>query len=351
MHARYVVLVENAMDFAEVVAIYRVNTNKLLVIFATKFWRGEDMSFIAYESGEWNNMRRQYPTIDDFCKSRSRRVDPLVVDEQRSTLTMVPHLLQVLLVKKVFGILVCDIVIPKDKDEEHMRKYFEDFAPVIKHANINYEDISEFMQGVSDRSGIKVKDRRCVIDSYFGKGVGLIDEYVVWLLNKGFMVDKVYTFIRYNKEPTFRDFANAITEMRIQGDKDKHSKMPALMAKLIGNSAFGSKITNKEKHREVVLQRSDICGGAPLVGSDYRAIVASLFNFIKYEQISPQLLEVERRHDKIVYDQLRYSAKTIFDRAKLSVLKFYYDFLKVVLMPDGFCLLETDTDSYEVREV
>ena len=298
---------------------------------------------------EWTSMRRQYPTIDEFCKSRSWRVDPLVFDEQRSSLTTVPHLLQMLVEKKVFGILVCDIVIPEDEDADRMKKYFEDFAPIIKHANINYEDIGEFVQGVSDRSGIKVKDRRCVIDSYFGKGVGLIDEYVVWLLNKGFMVEKVYTFIRYNKEPIFRDFANAITEMRIKGDKDKHSEMPALMAKLIGNSAFGSTITNKDKHREVVLQRYTTRdasgGGGPLAGSDYRAVVASLFNFIKYEQISPQLLEVERRHDKIVYDQLCYIAKTIFDRAKLSVLKFYYDFLKAVLMPDCFCLLETDTDS------
>ena len=274
-------------------------------------------------------------------------MDPLVIDEQRSSLTTVPHLLQTLLAKKVFGILVCDIIIPEDEDAERMKKYFEDFAPIIKHANINYKDIGEFMQGVSDRSGIKVKDRGCVIDSYFSKGVELIDEYVVWLLNKGFMVDKVYTFIRYNKEPIFWDFANAITEMGIKGDKDKHSEMPPFMAKLIGNSAFGLTITNKDKHRKVLLQRYNSTNedGSPLAGSDYRAVVESLFNFIKYKQITPQLLEVERRHNKIMYNQLRYIAKTIFDQAKLSVLKFYYDFLKAFLMPDCFCLLETDTDS------
>ena len=157
-------------------------------------------------------------------------------------------------------------------------------------------------------------------------------------------------FIRYNKEPIFRDFANSITEMRIKGDKDKHSEMPALMANLIGNSAFGSTITNKDKHREVTLesynktadQQHQVVDGT---GGDYRSVVASLFNFIKYEQIAPRLLEVERKHDKVMYDQLQYIAKTIFDRAKLSVLKFYYDFLKVVLKPKCFCLLETDTDS------
>ena len=45
------------------------------------------------------------------------------------------------------------------------------------------------------------------------------------------------------------------------------------------------------------------------------------------------------------YDQLRFIGKTIFDRAKLSVLRFYYDFLKRILRPESFQLMETDTDS------
>ena len=71
----------------------------------------------------------------------------------------------------------------------------------------------------------------------------------------------------------------------------------------------------------------------------------SLNRFIKYERIGPQLLETEMKHDKIFYDQLRYIGKTIFDRAKLSVLRFYYDFLKRILKPESFQLMETDTDS------
>ena len=34
---------------------------------------------------------------------------------------MVPQLLQMLLEKKVFGILVCDIIIPEDEDAECMK--------------------------------------------------------------------------------------------------------------------------------------------------------------------------------------------------------------------------------------
>ena len=58
--------------------------------------------------------------------------------------------------------------------------------------------------------------------------------------------------------------------MRIKGDKNKHRKMPVLVAKFIGNSAFGSTITNKEKHRDVILQRyNNNDDGGPLAGSDY----------------------------------------------------------------------------------
>ena len=94
----------------------------------------------------------------------------------------------------MFGILVCDIRVLQEEDDGHLRYYFQDFAPIIKHATINYEDIGEFMQGVRDRSGIKVKDRRCVIDSYFGKGIGIIDKYLVWLLEKGLVIECIHSY-------------------------------------------------------------------------------------------------------------------------------------------------------------
>ena len=249
----------------------------------------------------------------------SRRIDPLVFDKKRTNLVQTLDLLEKLQEHTVFGILVCDIRVPDD-----LKDYFCDFPPIIKHANINYEDIGDYMQNVADRMGIKVKNRPCVIDSYFAKGIALTDKYLVWLLNKGLLVDRVYMFIRYNKEPIFREFANSITKMRIKGDKDKHSKMLALMAKLIGNCAFGLTIMNKDKHREVVLvsyskttdQQHQVVDGS---GGDYRSVVASLLNFINYEQIAPRLLEGERKHDKVMYDQLQYIAKTIFDCAKLLV--------------------------------
>ena len=62
--------------------------------------------------------------------------------------------------KQVFGILVCDIHVPRDEEDGGtLQRCFEDFAPIIQHANVNYKDIWMFMQEVSTRSNITVRDR------------------------------------------------------------------------------------------------------------------------------------------------------------------------------------------------
>ena len=299
---------------------------------------------------EWTKLKREDSRVRAYIQQNSSdlRVDPLVIDPDRPYITSTELLLNMLCSKRVFGIVVCDVRVPTfEEDGGYLRKYFEDFAPIIKHAHINYEDIGLYMQELADKSNITVNDRRAVIDSYYGTHIALIDEYVVWLRNKGCIISRIYKFIRYSKSPIFKDFVGDITRMRIKGDKDRNSEMPALMAKLIGNSAFGSTITNKDKHRHVTLRsHTGASASASLAGNgDYRALVSSLLTFVRYEELTPHLLEVECRYDKIVYDQLRYIAKTIFDRAKLSVLQFYYDFLKRVLKQDSYQLLETDTDS------
>ena len=112
-------------------------------------------------------------------------------------------------------------------------------------------DIGPYMQEVAAVSNITVTNRRSVIDSYVGKRVTLIDEYFTWLLDKGVELVQLHTFIRYKKEPIFKRFTNSITELRIEGDKDKACELKALIVKNIGNSAVGNTITNKDKVRKV----------------------------------------------------------------------------------------------------
>ena len=231
------------------------------------------------------------------------------------------------------GIVICDLSV-----REEYREFFTDFAPIIKHAIINYEDIGTYMQEQYDRLGVVIKDRRAVIDSYCATNIALIDEYFVWLLSREVILERLRVFIRYDKQPIFKEFVEEITRLRIQGDADPagSSGVQALTAKLIGNSAFGSCITNKEKHRDVSLVSY---GDMPTTS------LASLLSLIRYKRVTPNLLEVEHRRRNITYDQLHVIAKTIFDRAKLSVLRFYHDFLKEILYPRSYQLVETDTDS------
>ena len=121
------------------------------------------------------------------------------------------------------------------------------------------------------------------------------------------------------------------------------------MQKIKGNSAVGNTITNKDRFRKVSLiklQKDDkLCGNNRFKSDHELRQIASMNTFIKYERVCSNVLEVESKHDKILYDQLRMIGATIFGRAKISVLKFYYDFIKKIMKPENFILMETDTDS------
>eukprot|EP00794_Sanderia_malayensis_P008689 gene8689-biopygen6973 len=298
--------------------------------------------------------RRHDDPARAFVRERRREQenDPLERCADWVGYTTQETLIEALLQRKVFGLITCDVHVPEER-----REYFREFAPIIKHAYVNYADVGEFMQTVADENDITIKDRKCVIDSYVGRRIMIHDEYFVWLLEHDVECTRVYDFIRYDKQPIFAEFGRDITRLRVQGDQDKSSEMKANTAKLVGNSAFGSCITNKDKHRDVrlvsLLEQQDgrmaktrmLTRDQLLTNRQTRREIASMNTFVRYEQVCPQVLEVESKKRRILYDQPRYIGKTIFDRAKLSVLRFVYDFLKRVLKPDHFELLETDTDS------
>ena len=269
------------------------------------------------------------------------------------------HLVSCILEGRVHGLVTCNRRVPDD-----LREYFEPFAPIIKHAVVMYDDIGPFMQGVMDQNGISMGERRCVIDSYVGKEVTVIDDYFRWLLEHSVVLDGIHQFVRPEKRAVFGPCRDDITQRRILGDGDRSSEIRALTAKLIGNSAFGSCITSKDKYRHVsliTLRRSPMpqgyrsmedCyhpdlryGGFNVTALQTKRSIASLNTFIRYKQISPFLLEVERQHMRVVYDQMQHVGKMIFDLAKQSLLRFVYDFVFRVCGRENVILLQTDTDS------
>ena len=162
---------------------------------------------IVIRSCLWKAHQRNYPEVYRHILTYNAKDVLQVVPESPYT-TTIQAILKGLQDRTVFGIVVCDLHVPDD-----LKEYFKDFAPIIKHASINIDDVGDFMKEVAERNKVKVKDRRCVIDSYYGHNVGLIDEYLVWLIEKGVVVDEIHVLLRYNKQKVFKNFRNKITEL------------------------------------------------------------------------------------------------------------------------------------------
>ena len=132
--------------------------------------------------------------------------------------------------------------------------------------------------------------------------------------------------------------------IRMQGDVDKDKAIIANIAKLLGNSAFGSCITDVEKHREVIMYVIDGNERIKMKGSYLKKDIASRKMFKTYEVITQNLIEITRRKKKIILNQLRQISNVIFDKSKMTMRKFI-EFCFTVLKKDSYRFMSTDTDS------
>jgi hypothetical protein len=64
-------------------------------------------------------------------------------------------------------------------------------------------------------------------------------------------VVQVYRIIEYHGLACFRQLGEKVSEARRQGDKDKAFTITSDTIKLLGNSAYGSSLTNKESHTDI----------------------------------------------------------------------------------------------------
>ena len=104
--------------------------------------------------------------------------------------------------------------------------------------------------------------------------------------------------------------------------------------KLLGNSAYGKTITNKDRHRDVQFCDDD---EAPKKVNEPQ--------FQQLNVLSEDLYEVEMAKKKIKYDLPIQISFFVYQYAKLRMLKFYYDFIDIYLDRKNFQYIEMDTDS------
>ena len=227
---------------------------------------------------------------------------------------------------KFTGALEVDIHVP----ETHY-KYFEEFSPLFITAEIKVEDLSpEQRDSLPDNLKSKVQ----LVPGMRAERVLIDATLLKWYMEHGLVVSKVHCAVEFEYSPIFRDFIDTRTEKRREATlAGNHSE--AALHKLIGNSAYGCTLLNKEKYVKIAY-------------ADVKHLVTRHHkkgSFLRSRLLTPQLAEVDHEYAKVKHDipiQLGYS---ILQGGKQRMLEFYYDCLDYYVDRDDFQLVEVDTDS------
>jgi hypothetical protein len=135
---------------------------------------------------------------------------------------------------KIFGALEVDIHVP-----DSLKAHFEEMTPIFKNVVVKRADIGKFMENYLTSAGKNFKDTRYLIGSMFAVKVLMITPLLVWYLEHGLEVTRVYQVIEFDPSRCFKKFTENITNDRRAGDRDPSLKAIADTSKLIGNSIYG----------------------------------------------------------------------------------------------------------------
>ncbi|KAI8484950.1 hypothetical protein Bbelb_373570 [Branchiostoma belcheri] len=210
-----------------------------------------------------------------------------------------------------FGVVECDISVPAE-----LRKSFEEMPPIFKNAEISIDDIGPYMKEFAETNNIMTKPRRSLIGSMFGEKILLATPLLKWYLEKGLIVSNIYQVLEYVPKACFRAFGDRVSDARRDGDRDKSKKIITDTMKLIGNSAYGKTVTNKEKQLDVEFCRDAVTATRRINTPRFRHV----------EEVADDFYEMQLTK-------------------KLRMLEFYYDFMIKFVDPSDFQYCEMDTDS------
>ena len=107
------------------------------------------------------------------------------------------------------------------------------------------------MKNLRKKLGKKMRDCKKLISSFHGEKILLYTPLLKWYISKGLVVTKIHSVIEAKKNRPFKEFGDAVSNARREGDVDSSKAMIADMMKLVGNSAFGRTGMNKNKHTKV----------------------------------------------------------------------------------------------------
>ena len=230
---------------------------------------------------------------------------------------------------QIFGIVECDITVPPA-----LQEYYSDFPPIFKHALVGIDSIGENMQAFCVENNILSKPRKLLISSFHSEKQWFITPVIKWYIDHGLKIGKIYRMLEFDKHTPFTPIVNEITENRRKADKDPKYKTLGDSYKLIGNSIFGKSILAKEKMFSHFFCYED---------DAERHVRSSRFRNL--HDIGHHICEIEQARKAINQNMPITLGFSILSYAKLSLLRFYYDFIKKYIPDHRMTIMETDTDS------
>jgi len=152
----------------------------------------------------------------------------------------------------LFGLIECDIHVP-----DALKEYFSEMTPIFKHAAISKEDLSPLMKQYADDNGLMNTPTKSLIGSYTGEKIMLATPLLQWYIEHGLVITKIYQTVEFQPHPCFKTFADAVSDARRAGDVNTMLVIIAETMKLLGNSAYGKTITDKERHMNIHFTNED----------------------------------------------------------------------------------------------
>lgn len=113
----------------------------------------------------------------------------------------------------MFGVVEVDIEVP-----EELKDYFAEMTPVFKNTTISLSDIGVYMTDHLAQSKQNFRDRRCLIGSMFGTKILVITPLLIWYVEHGLKVTKIYQVIQFDPKECFKRFGDQVSDDRRAGE-------------------------------------------------------------------------------------------------------------------------------------
>ena len=246
------------------------------------------------------------------------------------------HLLKMIKQESIFGLVRCSVYI-----DENYYGYYDDFPPIFKIASVTRDHVTGHMKDHILKENLMSQPRTMLISTMYAENQPFITPQISWFLKRNilhnhevFRIRDISEFIEFNPKKSFKTFMDDIISDRIAGDQDPNQKIQSVLAKNLGNAAYGKCCTRKDKLDKIYYANEE---------NTLKYINTPFFKDLKC--LSEDLYEVRTGHKKIQWNLPRQIGVFVYGYAKLRMLSFYYDFIHKFLLDNTYQLLYMDTDS------